>query len=64
MRRFGPSGSWKKKKSVREQASAVIPRRSNDFFVDVNSIEAVLYRKKYSLAITIFERPCKVEAVL
>jgi hypothetical protein len=48
MRRFGPWGSWKRKKSVLEEASAVIPRRSNDVFLAVNCIRTVLYIEKYS----------------
>jgi hypothetical protein len=37
-RRFGPSGSWKRKNNVLEHTSAVIPRSSNDVFFAVKGI--------------------------
>ena len=42
MRRFGPSGSWKKKNNVLEHTSAVITRRSNDVFFDSNGIFVII----------------------
>ena len=42
MRRFGPSGSWKKKNNVLEHTSAVITSRSNDIFFDSNSIVVII----------------------
>ena len=44
MRRFGPSGSRKKKKknNALEHRNAVITRRNKDFFVDANGIVLII----------------------
>jgi hypothetical protein len=42
MRRFGPSGSWKRKNNVLEHANAVSTRRSNEIFFDSNGILAII----------------------
>ena len=42
MRRFGPSGSCKKKNNVLEHRNAVITRRSKDFFVDANGMVLIM----------------------
>jgi len=42
MRRFGPSGSWKKNNKVLEHRNAVITKRSEDFFVDANGIDLII----------------------
>jgi hypothetical protein len=42
MRRFGPSGSWKKKNNALEHTNAVITRRSNDVFFDSKGILVII----------------------
>src|SRR5262245_18609240 len=42
MRRFGPSGSWKKKNNALEHTNAVTTRRSNDVRFDSNGILVII----------------------
>src|SRR5262245_47342096 len=61
MRRFGPSGSWKRKNNVLEHTSAVIPRSSNDVFFAVKGI--VVEWRYFTMTSTLFQLifrvPCR-----
>ena len=46
MRRFGPSGSRKRKNNALEHRNAVINRRSNDVFVDANGIVLIIFLER------------------